>query len=139
MKVDVFCVCDFAQVDSGGKLSLIGIFDKIHPPQLPFILSMFSVAGRMRFEGNEEGPKAFKLTFVGPDGEAFSDPVDIVIPVTRAQGDLYATAQIVLGLQQVRLWRAGEYRIELEIEHKPSGATSLLVNEPPVAPHLLRR
>lgn len=130
MKVELFCVCDFASADAGGKLNIIGVFDTIHAEETPFTQNLFSVAGRVRFEESEVGPKRFKLTILDSEGKPIVQPLEAAVDVNRAPGETTAIAQIALLLSHIRLPRFGQYRIEMEIENIPAASTVLNVRKP---------
>lgn len=60
--------CDHALVDRSGKLSIIGIFDAIRPPQLPFNMPTFYLV--VGFEAASDEAQQFdaKYLVMGEDG-----------------------------------------------------------------------
>ncbi|MGC2353423.1 MAG: hypothetical protein WA496_08510, partial [Candidatus Udaeobacter sp.] len=64
MKVEIFTLCDAATVDAGGKLSILGSFDRLNAREVPVIHPQCSLAIKLRFERVEEGKKRFRISFV---------------------------------------------------------------------------
>jgi hypothetical protein len=60
--------CDHALVDRGGKLSIIGIFDAINPPQLPFNIPALHVVIGFEAEAADAQEFAAKYAIWGQDG-----------------------------------------------------------------------
>ena len=76
MKVEVFVLCDAATIDAGGKLNILGIFDRIHAKEAPASHPLCSLAIRLRFERIEEGPKRVRVSFVNADGVSVMPTLD---------------------------------------------------------------
>jgi len=54
--------CDHALVDRAGKLSIIGIFDQINPPQLPFQIPAMNIV--VGFEAESADAREFGVRYV---------------------------------------------------------------------------
>src|ERR1700712_4109961 len=70
MKVEIFTLCDAATADSGGKLNILGSFDRINANAVPVTHPLCALAIKMRFERLEEGEKRIGISFVDSDGTA---------------------------------------------------------------------
>ena len=81
MKAEIFCLCDFAAADSGGKLTIVGVFDTIWAREVPATHGLCALALRIRFERIEEGLKKLKVSFIDSDGNPVMPAMEMQIPV----------------------------------------------------------
>ena len=61
MKVEIFTLCDAATADAGGKLNILGSFDRIHAASVPVTHPLCALAIKLRFERLEEGQKRVRI------------------------------------------------------------------------------
>jgi hypothetical protein len=66
MKLEVITLCDAAQIYEG-KLSILGAFDSILAPELPFKLQQFSLAAKVRFTKDDKLNRKIKVEIELPD------------------------------------------------------------------------
>jgi hypothetical protein len=115
MEVELLSLCD-AATSHAGKLNVIGIFDTIMGQQEPIEAPSCSIAARIRFMQLEEGNKTLKIQFIDADGKevlpTLQTGMDVKVPPTASS----TTANFVLGIQQLKLPRFGEYSISLAID-----------------------
>jgi len=135
MKVEIFKLCDFAQADSAGKLTIVGIFDIIHAKITPATHGLCSLVIRMQFDKAEEGEKKIKLSFVDTDGKLVMPPTEAQIQVRIASNGSHANLQGVFLFPQITFPHFGEYLIELEIDGKLVTSTSVSVRQTPTVDH----
>jgi hypothetical protein len=64
MKVELFALCDAATADAGGKLNILGVFDRLNAREAPVTHPLCALAVRLRFERLEEGQKRVRVSFV---------------------------------------------------------------------------
>jgi len=131
MKVELLCLCDFASVDAGGKLNLLGVFDSIQINETPASHGLAALAGKISFQAEEAGLKKFKIGFYDPERKLVMPPMEAEIEVNPLENESTANAQIVLLISQIRLPSFGKYLIELEIENKLFASTVLHVRKFP--------
>lgn len=125
MEVEIFTVCDFAQ-DNGGKLTIVGTFDRIASAVFPCVHSALSVALRLRFANSEEGAHSLKLRLTD------SSNVNIIEPL---QGDLnvgpsalgYSAVNLVINFQSVKFETEGRYSFELHINDEWQSGLPLFI------------
>ena len=63
----------------------------------------------------EEGNKNIRIAFVDADGKEVMPTLNANIAVIIPQNESSATANIVLGIQQIKLPRFGDYQIDLVV------------------------
>ena len=134
MKVEIFSFCDFAQSDSSGKLSLIGVIDSIFASELPVIYGLCSLAIRVRFNKAEVGLKNFRISFTDPYGKPAMPPMETPIQVQIAENGSHAIVQLVSLFAQLTFPNFGEYSIELAIDGSLVASTPLFVRQSQVIP-----
>lgn len=105
-------LCDYATVDPSGKISLIGLFENVNVPALPFKLPQMYLAVSLKAVPGENFELSSRIS--APDGTEMSrqGPVKIAIPPNAPSvGKIYCTfAYFGTSFNQ-----AGEHHIELFI------------------------
>jgi hypothetical protein len=126
MKVEIFTLCDAATTDAGGKLNILGSFDRISAKEAPVIHPHCSLAAKLRFERIEEGQRTIKITFVDPDGAPVLPPIDVTTEV-RGLGNETPTASLAINIQQLKLPKFAEYSIDLAVDGRHEASIPLFV------------
>jgi hypothetical protein len=134
MKVGIFCLCDFAQADAGGKLTIIGIFDTIHTSVVPATHNFCSLAARIRFENKEEGMKKIKISIIDLDGKPIIPAMEVLVPVKIQSNLTHANIQVVSLIPQITFPNFGEYLIGLEIDGQQATSLPIYVRQSPIIP-----
>src|ERR1035438_6321578 len=101
MKVELFTLCDAATVDSGGKLNILGCFDRINALQAPIVHPLCALALKCRFERVEEGQKRIRISVIDTDGRLIMPTLDAQIQIHIGPDSSTATAQLVLIIPQI--------------------------------------
>lgn len=134
MKIQIMTLCDAANVDTSGKLNILGSFDQILSVQEPLVHPWCILAIKLRFDQVEEGVKKVKILFVDNDGKqvfpAVTGDIQITIPPNWRTG----TSQIIMGIQQLKLPHFGEYQIDLALDGNLVGSIPLFarkIEQPP--------
>ena len=130
MKVEIFTLCDAATVDAGGKLNILGSFDRLNAKEVPVIHPQCSLAIKLRFERLEEGKKRFRISFVDSDGAAVMPTLDATTEVRFQGNDSTSTVSLALNIQQLKLPRFGEYSIDLAVDDRHESSIPLFVPPP---------
>jgi Family of unknown function (DUF6941) len=130
MKVEIFTLCDAATVDAGGKLNILGSFDRLNAKQIPVIHPQCSLAIKLRFERIEEGKKRLRIAFVDSDGAAVMPTLDATTEVRFQGNDSTSTVSLALNIQQLKLPRFGEYSIDLAVDDRHESSIPLFVPPP---------
>ena len=129
MKVEIFTLCDAATADSGGKLNILGSFDRLNANSIPVTHPLCALAIKMRFERLEEGQKRISISFVDSDGKAVMPTLDAGSQVMFPPGESSVTACIVLQIQQMKLPNFGEYSIDLAVDGRHEASIPLFVKQ----------
>jgi len=129
MKVEIFNLCDFASVDAGAKLTLVGVFDSIHVMSAPAAYGFFALAARLRFEKIEEGTKRIRISFVDADGQSIVPSFEAQIWIQCPPGESSPIAHFVSIVSQVQFPKLGEYAVGLAIDGRQEASTPLIVRQ----------
>jgi hypothetical protein len=131
MDVTLAVLADYANVSQDGKLNIMGIFQEVNPPALPFQLpQMFLVVSF------EAGPAEFgslkdvRIALLDSDGDemlALEGQAEVPRP-PRPGRRTYINQ--VLGLNGVAFPRPGDYEFSILIAGETRGTAALHVNEP---------
>lgn len=130
MKVEIFTLCDAATVDAGGKLNVLGSFDRLNAKEVPVTHPQCSLAIKLRFERVEEGKKRLRIAFVDSDGASVMPTLDAQTEVRFHGNDSTSTVSLALNIQQLKLPRFGEYSIDLAIDDRHEASIPLFVPAP---------
>lgn len=91
-QIDWIFLCDYASVDPAGKMSIIGMFENINVPGLPFKLPQMYIAVNLRAAGGENFELSSRISAPNGSEVARQGPVKIVIPPNLPSvGKIYAT------------------------------------------------
>jgi hypothetical protein len=129
MKIEIFTLCDAATTDAGGKLNILGSFDRLNAAQAPITHPQCALAIKLRFERVEEGTKSIRIQFVDVDGKPVMPTLDTTAQVRFASTDSTATASLILVIQQLQLPRFGDYAIDLAVDGHHAGSIPLTVGQ----------
>lgn len=134
MKVEIFTLCDAATTDAGGKLNVLGSFDRIHANGVPVTHPLCALAIKMRYERLEEGQKRVRISFMDIDGKPVMPTLDANTQVMFPPDEHSVTACLVLQIQQMKLPNYGEYSIDLAIDGRHEASIPLFVRQIPGQP-----
>ena len=134
MKAEIFTLCDAATTDAGGKLNILGSFDRIHAASVPVTHPLCAIAIKLRFERLEEGPKRLRISFVDSDGQTVMPTLDANTQVMFPPNEHTVTTCLVLQIQQMKLPQYGEYSIDLAIDGRHEASIPLFVRPVPGQP-----
>ncbi len=134
MEIQVAALCDSA-VDYEGKLCLLGAFDTIVAGALPAIHPQCSVALRILFRKEEEGPHTVTVLFVDEDGRSIVPPMETSFDVELPDDLFFSTRNLILNLQQLPFARHGAYSIDVSVDKRQLASIPLQVRliQPPPA------
>lgn len=118
MKVELFTLADYAVAVPGGKLTIVGTFDRLTPPQLPFQQPAFFLVGKVRFDATEAGEKRVKFTISNPDGKMIGALPEVKVPVAMRDDEYTAAMQLVLQINGLPLAEQGDHSINLLVDDR---------------------
>jgi hypothetical protein len=116
MKVLFACVCDYANADSSGKLSVNGIFDRIIASSLPAGVPRMNLVFRLAFE-YEDNDKQNQISFalIDADGRPHLEAQG-AIDHARVLPGAFLTLNHIVEFEQTVLAEAGRYTFVLKAD-----------------------
>jgi len=130
MKVELFCLCD-AATEAGGKLNILGAFDRIWSREAPITLTHCAVAARIRFSRIEEGVHRIRITFADEDGQLVLPPMESALDLRFAPNDVSVPINLIVLMPQLKLPRFGDYTIDLALDANHLGSLPLMIRRVP--------
>ncbi len=127
MKVEILTLCDYAVAVPGGKLTIVGTFDRLGVPKLPHQQPIFHLVAKCRFDSTEVGERRFKFTFTDPDGREIGALPEMKVPVAMRGEDYTAAVQVVLGINGLPLTQAGDHSVNLLLDGRPEASVSFSI------------
>lgn len=131
MKLKFAVVCDYALASSDNKLGVLGIFDQINPPALPFVLPGIYMVASLEGEASEGG-REFRLEILLWDADGnqlfvHDKPMQFSPPAYPGGQSTYNE---IVALHGVPLKTAGEYCFIVRVNNEERGRARFRVNEP---------
>ena len=131
MDVTLSVLADYATVSQDGKLSVMGIFQEVNPPNLPFALpQMYLVVSYSAGPAEFDTVKDIKIPVLDNDGKEML-ALEGQVPVRRPPrpGTRAYMNQIIV-LSGVTFERPGDYGFAILAGGETKGTVSLHVNRP---------
>ncbi|MDQ6886230.1 MAG: hypothetical protein M3068_02940 [Gemmatimonadota bacterium] len=138
MKVLFGCLCDYASIDQGGKLSANGIWDRVFAPKFPASLGRTFLAIRVSLEYDDnDKPNKLDVTLVDADGHSLVSQ-QLILEHARVLPGAFQTHSFVTELSDTVVERPGRYtwvlRADLESPYEvPFDVSDNLKEVPPGA------
>ncbi len=121
-------LCDYATVDASGKTTIVGEFDHIFAPSIPFGYPLLFVVSKWNGSQGESFTEQVKI--MSPNrSEIAATPVNTVVIDKVTDGIGIHTA--VNAFMMVQLPKYGEYSIEILINNVPVHILPLYVGPVP--------
>lgn len=129
MILEIFTLCDHAQQDAQGKLTIVGTFDAInHAGNFPLIYPHCAVALRMRFADSESGNHAGYIAFKKADRSEILVKVDFSFTVLNTSATGYTSINMPFNMGNFRFPEDGKYVIELYLDSEWQSGLTVAVN-----------
>jgi hypothetical protein len=132
MNIQVAVLCD-AATDDNGKLNLLGAFDTIFTQQLPAVHPQCSIALRVTFGHEDEGPHKLKLNFVDADGHSIMPGIEIPVKIVLPGDSHFGTRNFIVNIQQLKFENPGLFSIDISLDDQSQASIPLLVKHNPPA------
>jgi hypothetical protein len=133
MDVQFGVLADFASITREGKLNILGIFDQISPPQLPFALPIFYVVVTYSANPAEfEMVKSVSIRLMTQDGAGplMQLEQEMTIPRSPRPG-MRSTINQVNAIMGFPFQEPGTYEFAILIDGQTRGGIPLHVLAPP--------
>lgn len=120
MTITLAVVADYASTE-GGKLSVIGIFDRLNARQFPTTHN-FALAVRIRFEGRERKEAELRISVTGPNEEAMGSAKQKIRLPEPKDGYEFGHINQVISFVNMPFPHAGVYRFHIECQEASADA-----------------
>jgi hypothetical protein len=129
--VNVAVLADYANVSQDGKLNIMGIFQEINPPFLPFPMpQMYLVLSFSAGPAEFDTVRDIRIPLLHTDGqELLSMETQMTVPRPNRPGSRAYINQAV-GLAGVVFERPGAYAFSVLVGNDEKATVPLYVNEP---------
>ena len=134
MTIEIFTLCDAANTDGSGKISLLGSFDRINALQPPIVHPLCALAVKLRFKRIEEGLKQIRISIIDSDGRSVMPTLNTQVLVQFPIDEPTATVQLTLTIQQIKLPNFGEYSIGLAVDGDEKASIPLYARQIEIPP-----
>jgi hypothetical protein len=131
MEVTLAVLADYANVSQNGKLNIMGIFQEVHPPELPFQLpQMYLVVSFEAGPAEFGSAKDIRFALLDSDGnEMLALAGQTTVPHPDRPGSR-AYINEVIGLNGIAFERPGDYGFSILVQGETKGTVELHINEP---------
>lgn len=135
MNVKFAVLADYALLDQGGKLSILGIFDQVRPPMLPFNMPQMYWVIVVEGEASEAGRQfPMELLIWDADGnQLFANEVTFAFPPAQQPGSKVAHNSII-ALAGIPFVNAGDHSFIVRINGEERNRIRLQVSRVALPP-----
>lgn len=133
MNIEIASICDAATANgAGGRLNILGAFDRAFPAKFPFIIPQCSAAFRIRYQRAEAGMHKLRMLIEDVCGHAIVPPMESNIPLEPvATGFDTAAVNLVLNMQRLQIQRPDKYMVRLIVDEEEIATLPLYILEDP--------
>ena len=105
MNIEIAAICDAATANGiGGRLNILGAFDRVFPAKFPFVIPQCAAAFRIRYQRAETGTHKLALSIEDVCGHPIVPVMESNIPFEPvATGLDTAAINLVLNMQRLHI------------------------------------
>jgi hypothetical protein len=131
MDVNLAVLADYANVSQDSKLNIMGIFQEVNPPVLPFALpQMYLVVSFVAGPAEFGSVKNIRIVLLDNDGnEMLALEAQAQVPRPPRPGRRAFINQVI-GLNGITFQRPGDYAFSILVGGETKETVGLHVNEP---------
>src|SRR5260370_38248906 len=124
-------LCDAANIDSLGKISILGIFGKIFIPDLASTLVKFTIVLSLTINDIDTDGKWVKLKIFGPDNEELrtQEPIAVDLEAERVILEKGREVNLFLDITNFKFRQFGEHVLKEYFNEADIGAHTFIVAE----------
>jgi hypothetical protein len=129
MELLTILAADYANVASGDKLNVMGIFSTIHALAFPAKQQSMFIVIKLGADLGEYGQqRVLTVKFMDDDGNLLNE-VTCPFNVPRAKGGVRPEINFILGFNGIVFPRAGHYQFSALVDKDVKGSLSLVVDQ----------
>lgn len=129
MKLDFALLADAATVDASGKLSILGVFDRIRAREFPARHGRIALVMRLSTAPSDAGTHKAEIRLLDPDGSALITLNGNFEVRAAPPGGEGARVPQVLNLDGIAFPKAGSYRFEIRVDDRLVSSLPLVLEE----------
>ncbi|MBQ9226198.1 MAG: hypothetical protein IJ177_08430 [Fibrobacter sp.] len=135
MNIEIAAICDAATANGiGGRLNILGAFDRVFPAKFPFVIPQCAAAFRIRYLRSETGTHKLALSIEDVCGHPIVPVMESNIPFEPvATGLDTAAINLVLNMQRLQITRPDKYIVRLIVDDEELIFLPLYILEDPRA------
>ena len=122
VKLEFLTLCDFAMTSSEGKLSIVGIFDRMFVSQTPAKFSRFFTVAILSGKPNSEAKISFTIQI--PSKKELPGPKEMIIKFGSG-----GRTNLITDVANFPLPEIGEYKLFILANGKSLGSNSFFVSK----------
>lgn len=133
MKMNYIHLCDFANVDSAGKLNIIGVFDRIFLQTMPSKYPRFTVVVSLDLTSDIEDKNILAIKIYDEKNEELKITPSITINFEKPkkiEGKQNPQMNLILEIANIDFTTYGNYKLKILINNKEVGAKSFIIDKP---------
>jgi hypothetical protein len=128
MIVEIATLCE-AATDQGGRLNLLGAFDRLEAP-LPLVLQQCAAVFRVRYQRSEAVAHTLSLSIESLSGAALVPPLVSRVDFMPFGPDAdSAIVNMILNMHRLRIEKEGKYLLRLRIDQIEAALLPLYVRD----------
>lgn len=133
MNIEIAAICDAATANgTGGRLNILGAFDRVFPQKFPFVIPQCAAAFRIRYQRAETGTHKLALSIEDVCGHPIVPVMESNIPFEPvATGLDTAAINLVLNMQRLQIARPDKYIVRLLVDDEEIAFLPLYILEDP--------
>lgn len=126
LRIEMFAICE-AATNQNGRLTVVGAFEALSLPCVPYVLPTITVAIRLRFWPGEEGRAAVRIVVTDPDGQAISQVMEGQGKNPAFSSERSQASNIIVQIHELQIPEAGEYSVDFYLNDQLEGRLPLCV------------
>ncbi|KKS98239.1 MAG: hypothetical protein UV73_C0003G0181 [Candidatus Gottesmanbacteria bacterium GW2011_GWA2_43_14] len=126
LTAELFAVCDYTLISRDGKISIIGIFDRIGSVNFPTVHPKMVLAAVLRGEKNSK--LIISLEVISPAGREVLKEQNKTIQIQLTLSP-FGKGNLIIDLVTFRFDTEGEYRFILKHDNKIFAQTSVILQK----------
>lgn len=135
MEASILLLADFANIDGGGKLNIIGVFNRIFASKFPAVHSSMYLVIRLTAElGEYDRERILRVQLFEADGEVIWETPEIPFKISKPEGGIIGEFTQIIGLQAFRFEKPGPYEYRVFVGEDLKGSIRLDLVEIPPSP-----
>lgn len=122
MDATILLIADYAALDTLGKLTVVGAFNKIYVPKFPVTHPSLYVTIRFMADLGETSEKrTLKVFLVDHDYNQLWSTPEIPFQIARPQGGSVAEFTPIINIQQIEFHHPGQYAFKVQVDKEIKG------------------